>query len=174
MVALTIIPERITSRLVEKITEKAIRASLYERMSKSVEPWLSSAVKFTLFAKSSWGIVNYNKTWKKSKITYRWCLTGAPSMSAATTVVSSCSQTLWNIQSFPPDLRQSFSKLSLTNNDWSFLGEDLANDISRKCSFYSSQISFFASTLPGFWWVLILSTRLALYLNITRPEDIKY
>ena len=63
MVVLTIIPDRITIRLVEKITVKAIRASLYERMSKNVDS--RAAVKFTLFMKASWGIVNYNETCKK-------------------------------------------------------------------------------------------------------------
>jgi len=48
---------------------------------------------------------------------------------------------------FAPDLRQSFSKFA-SINDWSYPGEGLANDISRKCSFCSSQVNwFFACTL---------------------------
>ena len=57
MAALTITPNKITSRLIDKITAKAIHASSYERMSRRVESRVS--VEFILFVKASLGIVNY-------------------------------------------------------------------------------------------------------------------
>ena len=140
MVALTIIPDTITNRLIGKITAKAIRASSYERMSKRVEPWAS--VKFTLFTKAnSWSIVNYNKTWKKKRRSLIGDIWLRHLQWARWQLWSLVHKLCEILHSFAPDLRQSFSKLS-SLNDWSYLGEDAANDISRKCSFCSSQISF--------------------------------
>ena len=55
---MTIIPDKITRRFIDKIPAKAIRASSYERISKSVEP--RASVLFILSLKSSLGIANYN------------------------------------------------------------------------------------------------------------------
>lgn len=101
---------------------------------------------------------------KKRKITYRWCLTGVPPMSTMIAMVSCCPQTLWNTALFRPWFTPIFFQVIV--DKWLKLSWRRSRPqwYFAKVQLLLKPDTFFASTLP----------RLALYLNITRPEDIKY